>query len=90
MASDPAYEIAEKAAAGKLDQMKQSGLYVDVEEDRIFTPRQFLSDDAKVYLRAAEIITESISLGGRVNDEPIFLSSARGTITWTPPQPESD
>ncbi len=62
---DEAYIVAEQATLGQLDKVKQLGIYVDVGASAVMSPRQFSKKDAELYLKAAEIITESIKLNDK-------------------------
>jgi AbiV family abortive infection protein len=69
VSQDEAYRIAEKAAMGELDLIKQRGLYVDATATSVLSPRDFSKEDAILYLRAAEIVVDSIVIKDSVTNK---------------------
>jgi AbiV family abortive infection protein len=85
MSADNVYKVAEQATSGKLDQVKQRGLYVDVTKSQVLSPRIFTRDDAQLYLRAAEIVVSFIVPKKWRRDEPVFLKYVTVRIGLTQP-----
>jgi hypothetical protein len=80
--NDPAYRLADRAALGQLDAIKQQAFYVDVKREVVSSPNQFLKEDASDYLRAAMIVTEMIAPEHRFGDGPVRLIHSVTELTW--------
>lgn len=79
---DQAYKVAEEATTGKLDGIKQRGLYVDVREGAILSPQDFCESDARIYLRAADIVVEAIAPEKMFGNGPVPLTHVQTTLQF--------
>ncbi len=72
--NDPAYELADRAALGQLDAVKQRGFYVDVRKDAVWSPGHFSEKDAALYLRAAAMVVRMIAPEQRFGNAPVPMA----------------
>jgi AbiV len=71
---DRAYQIAEDATTGRLESIKQRGFHIELRARRLLSPQNFSETDARLYVRAAEIVVEVVAPERIFGEEPVALA----------------